>query len=459
MHLTVHQLHATIGGQLRLGSMLSDVGAAQLGRVVCDHRQLQAGDVFWPLGTESSEHAEEALTRGASGVVVAGLVVQPRADRWSIQVDDARQAMHKLAALAGSQFRGKAVAVSGCVGKTTTLEMIDAVLGQRLAGVVSAQTDDLAIALPLCLLNTQDGDDYALIEVPANPEKSAVLADVYKPQINVITQLDGFLERASASESESAYKNLIATWSADEHAILNGDDANLRRVAQNCRAKAVWVGRGGDCDIVATNVRSTAGRLRFNAAGHDFNLHAWGRHHLTSALTAVAVGQLFGMTTSEISEGLADFQPLPLRCEVSRWAGATLISDCSSVAGGGIRASLELLREVDAAGRRIVVCGDMLPLGPGSGRVHQHAGAQVVTQCGADMLLAVGTHRYHVVDGARTAGMPLEKAVACEDAEDVVSTLRQTVRPGDAVLIKGSQASSMQRIVQALEWQPRRRAA
>jgi UDP-N-acetylmuramoyl-tripeptide--D-alanyl-D-alanine ligase len=82
-----------------------------------------------------------------------------------------------------------------------------------------------------------------------------------------------------------------------------------------------------------------------------------------------------------------------------------------------------------------------------------------VTDCGADLLLAMGTHRYHLVDGARTAGMPVAQAIACEDAEDVVSTLRQIVRPGDVVLIKGSQVTSMQRIVQALEWQPQRRAA
>ncbi len=179
----------------------------------------------------------------------------------------------------------------------------------------------------------------------------------------------------------------------------------------------------------------------------------WGRHHLAGALAAVAVGKIFGLPMTEIAAGLADFQPPPQRCEVSQVHGATIINDTYNASPTAMRAALELLRDFDAPGRRIVVCGDMRELGRASSEFHRQLGGEVVTLCGADLLVACGEHAAEVAAGASEAGMPAAQIVACRSPEETLPHLGGAIAPGDVVLIKGSRALAMERLVTALESQ------
>jgi UDP-N-acetylmuramoyl-tripeptide--D-alanyl-D-alanine ligase len=185
----------------------------------------------------------------------------------------------------------------------------------------------------------------------------------------------------------------------------------------------------------------------------------WGRHHLTSALAAVAVGRIFGLSMAEIANGLAGFEPPPMRCQVNQVGGTTIINDAYNASPTAMRAALELLRDFDAPGRRIVVCGDMRELGDAAGPLHRQLGDQVVTLCGADMLVACGDHAQEVVEGARAAGMPRGRTLACREPAETLPHLDESLSPGDVVLIKGSRALAMERLVAALETRTLRRAA
>src|SRR4029077_19101013 len=138
---------------------------------------------------------------------------------------------------------------------------------------------------------------------------------------------------------------------------LNGDDPALRRMAENCRARVVWFGRGADVDLQAEHVESRHGRLSFRVDGQSYELAVWGRHHLTAALAAIAVGRMFDFDAAEIAAALAGFTGVPMRCEVNRAAAATIVNDCYNSSPTAMRAALELLREIDAPGKRIVVAG------------------------------------------------------------------------------------------------------
>src|SRR5690606_29734305 len=109
---------------------------------------------------------------------------------------------------------------------------------------------------------------------------------------------------------------------ADGRAVLCGDDARLRRLAGRSRAKTLWFGRGLDNDLVATHVECGDGQLRFEVEGTPMSVAVWGRHYLTSALAAVAVGRIFGIRDLEISRGLAEFEPPPMRCQITRTPSA-----------------------------------------------------------------------------------------------------------------------------------------
>src|SRR5688572_9245523 len=142
MILTAHQLHSIVGGELRLGPLSVHGVDKELTRVVTDSGQVRPGDVFWGLQgsrQDGASFAADAMSRGAAGVVAANCHVVPRGDCFSIRVQDGLAALRSLAAWHRDQFTGTAVAVTGSVGKTTTREMIRAVLGQSMSGSASPE--------------------------------------------------------------------------------------------------------------------------------------------------------------------------------------------------------------------------------------------------------------------------------------------------------------------------------
>jgi UDP-N-acetylmuramoyl-tripeptide--D-alanyl-D-alanine ligase len=297
--------------------------------------------------------------------------------------------------------------------------------------------------------------DYAVVELGANHQgEIGALASLCRPQIGVITRigeahLAGFGDRRGVAEAKA---ELLSALPVDGCAVLNGDDDELRRVCTRSRAKNIrWVGRRGDCDFTATHIQSHAGSLSFTVDGQHLIVPVWGRHHVTAALTAVAIGKEFGLGWTELRESLADFHPPTMRCEVSTLQGAKIINDAYNANPTAMRAALELLRDFDAPGRRIVVCGDMRELGVQAPSLHRKLGDEVVTLCGADLLVACGEHAADVVAGARAAGMPRRRTLICREPREAAIRVQQMLTTGDVVLVKGSRTMGMERVIAA--WQ------
>ena len=457
MPLTLAELREITGGRLRLAAMPPRHGeTTHVGPIVTDSRRVQTETVFWGLQGprfDGSCFAEDALMRGAAGVVVAGRDVEPWAGRWSLRVDDALQALSTLAAWHRSQFNGRVVAVTGSVGKTTTRLMIDTVLRSKFCGITSPQNYNNHIGLPLSLLRLERDQKYAALELGASASgEIEKLAGLCRPHIGVITRigeahLGGFGSQQQLAEAKA---ELLRALPANGIAVLNGDDPWLRQMADRTAARVVWIGRGSNCDFAAVDVRSGVGRLEFRVGEQHYRVPVWGRHHLIGALAAIAVGQEFGMTPTEIAAALADFEPPPMRCQVTDAAGATLIDDSYNASPSAMRAAFDLLREVDAPGERVVVLGDMKELGPASRQWHRRLGEETVTRCGADRLIAYGEHADDVVLAARKAGMKPAQATACRQLDEVISLSMQAIRPGSAVLVKGSRAMSLDRVAESL---------
>lgn len=461
---TLGELQQTIGGTLQPDSGAEcDPRATRLGRVVADSRQVEPGDVFWALvgpNHDGADFAGEAFARGAMGVVAARMVEAP-SGRWVLTVDDAERALREWAKACRESFTGTVIAVTGSVGKTTTRQMIHSVLKTRLSGTASPKNYNNHVGVPLSVLRIEAQHDYAVLELGASARgEIAALAELSSPTIGVITNvgdahLGGFGSRAGVAEAKA---ELVAALPTGGHAVL-ADHPMLRRLASRYGVPVTWIGRGGECDLAATDVRWSHGKLSFRVFGRKFCVPVWGRHHLDSALAAVAVGLMMGFDLGEIAAALEGFRPIAMRCEVTRAGGATIINDAYNASPTAMRAALELLRELRAPGRRIVVAGDMSELGHESAALHRRLGIQAVTICGADMLIACGGFAGHVVAGARTAGMPPARSFACATAEEAIPRLGETVRPGDVVLVKGSRTMGMERVVEAIRRHPTLKAA
>lgn len=459
--LTLEKLITASNGRLRCGSGCSGTFAAesQSLRVVTHTQDVQPGDIFWALSGQNhngADFANQAYQRGAVGVVAAAGQVDPPEGCWVLDVEDSLTALQQLATYRRQHFSGQVIAVTGSVGKTTTREMIHAVLSEKLYGCTSPRNFNNHVGLPLSLFQVSDDHDYAVLELGASAAgEIEMLSATCRPQVAVITSagdahLGGFGSRETVIQSKL---ELLAALDEDGWAILGGDRLLISKAAAVFKGRTTTVGRFVESDLCPANVNHREGVLSFDLDGTRFEVQVWGRHYLTNALVAVAIGRQFGLSDPEICRGLRRFKPLPGRCNVRKIGDIKIIDDSYNASPQAMKAALDLLGQLTTHSRRVVVLGDMCELGEASKHLHRRAGQDVVTRGAADFLLTCGQHGRDYIEGAVAAGMPEDSYLIESDANSAATTLASAVRPGDVVLVKGSRAQGMERIVEALSKQ------
>jgi UDP-N-acetylmuramoyl-tripeptide--D-alanyl-D-alanine ligase len=457
MHRTTFDnlLRATGGTAVRLG------GRAAFDRVQTDSRQVRGGDLFWPLkGTRHDAHdfLAEAVSRGATACVVAKhRLADVPAELPAVVVDDTHAALSRFAAWHRCGWDGTVVGVTGSFGKTTTREMVHAVLSSRYTGTRSPQNYNNHFGVPLSLLEIERRHHFAVIEFGASARgEIARTAAVARPDVGVITGIgpahlssergDGFGDVPGVIQAKS---ELVESLAETGLAILAGDDARLRRIACRVHCRAVFVGEGEANAVRATGVWQSNRQLDFSVDEARYRVPVAGRHHLTAALVAVAVGREFGLSPHEMREGLAAFEPVPGRCHVLSVGPWTVIDDTYNANPASTQAACRLLRDwqLRPPGRKHLVLGDMLELGDHAAAYHRQAGRQVGVSR-VDHLLACGQFSGEVVAGAVDEG--LHAAHACAAVDEVLEQLERSLGPGDVVLVKGSRSMRMERVVDRL---------
>ena len=235
-------------------------------------------------------------------------------------------------------------------------------------------------------------------------------------------------------------------------AVLNADDERLRRVGRAHPGRVVWFGRDRACEVSAGNWRGSLAGMRFDLRldGRvlDVALPLAGAHNLTNFLAAAAAAHAAGVAPEAIAAAASQVAPASHRGEVHRLAGGvTLLDDSYNSNPAAVTAAVAALG-LSGARRRVAVLGDMLELGPSGPELHRQAGRWLVGQ--VELLAAVGPLAREILAGAREAGLPPEALLAFPDAAAAAAELPALVRPGDAVLVKGSRGVRLETVVAAL---------
>ena len=491
--LGIQELAVLIGGRVQFGSTSPPDGLPRrVGRIVADVADVAAEDVFWaPQAPEHDVAASmrQAYAHGARGVVVASggtgtwtrlsetrrpvsegpddagsaeasrtVAWNPPAGCFSIEVDDTWKALQQLVRWHRQRLAGRVIAVGGPLGKTTTVRMIEAVLSGCFSGRAPLCAEKAPWSLPLAVLQLQREDAYGVLECHASrKDEIPSLSHLCQPEIGVINSLAQNVN-SSGEEGEGCEPEWLPHLPEHGWAVLNGDEPRLCDWADRVKSRVMLVGRGSHCDLNATHVRGGQGELKFSVEGIDCTVRIWGRHSLPAALAAYAVGRIMGLSPRDAAARLKEFQPLAHRCQVACQNCVTVIDDTY---GGGFeswRAALEVLREVETTGRRIVACGGVGENEQGT-RWEREIGRAMVAQCGADWLIACGSQGRRMVEAAQAAGMPVGRAVWRPQIKDAAAQLRQLVQPGDAVLVKGGGDAAWELVVRQVFGRPLASAA
>jgi UDP-N-acetylmuramoyl-tripeptide--D-alanyl-D-alanine ligase len=438
------------------GELLNGSPDTLVHRTCTDSRAAQIGDLFFALpGDRFDGHTfvHDVAKRGVTAVVVQrSRISNPLPDCAVIVVDDTRRALGQLAAAYRRDFSLPIIAVGGSNGKTTTKELIAAVLRQKLASLWSEASFNNDIGVPLTLLRLEKKLEAAVIEVGTNhPGEIAPLAKMIQPRFGVITNigrehLEFFGDLDGVADEEGA---LAESLPEDGMLLINGDNELSARIAKRTRAKVIFLGmdQTNDWQISditlgnqGTSFRVTAPDARFSG---EYHVNLVGRHQAVNALFAIALGAELDLTRDEISRGLVECEPPKMRLQLWEWNGVRVLDDAYNANADSMIAALQTLCDLPCKGRRVAVLGDMAELGASSEAAHAEVGRRAV-ELGVEQLFVVGKMAGVVAKAARDAG--LNRVLEFEGVEAVVSAVKQFVKSGDVLLMKASRAARLERI-------------
>ncbi len=432
-----------------------------------DSRRIESGQLFFAIRGprhDGHEFVVAALDRDAAGAVVdREFWKQAPASIHSflIPVEETTGALQVLAHHVRREWGGLLIAVTGSMGKTTTKEMIAALLATRFSVHRSQGNLNNHYGLPLALLGLEPSHEVAVVELAMSaPGEIARLSQIAEPDVGVVTNvgpvhLEFFDSVDSIAKAKRELVENLSTRHGKATAVLNFDDSRVRKFAKGFDGHVLTFGQGEGAMFRGTNVRpQPEGGSLFHFSGPsvdaEFTVPLPGTHNVENALAALATVSTCGVDGGSFAQALASFKNLSQRSEIFTLAGnITILNDCYNSNPRAMERMLETLSGWSPAKRRIVVAGEMLELGPTSPEWHRQIGRKLV-ECGVDNLVAVQGDARFIREGALEAGIHANKAVFFPDASEAAVYCQSLLEPGDVVLVKGSRGVNLERVTELL---------
>jgi len=452
---------------------------ARAAGVSIDSRTVARGEIFFAVRGERHD-AHKFVAGALDAGALAAVIAIGRRDEFEravhsrlLCVDDPLAALQRLARewrmewgrSAGRNSRPRLLAgVTGSVGKTTTKEILAAILGARFRTLKSTGNLNNQFGVPLTLAQLDAEHDAAVIEMGMSRiGEIARLAWMARPEVGVVTRvapvhLEFF---ASVEEIAVAKRELIEGLAGEDPvAVLNADDARVASFAQvveaRGRGRVIRFGAAAQADFRALRVteRGLDGtELDYSspAGSATVRIPLLGRHNALNALAAIAAASCWGIGAEETREALAGLKAGEMRGQVLRFeAGYTVINDCYNSSPAALAAAIASLSRIPEVRRRVVVAGEMLELGVASAQLHREAGAQAAAFGNIDWIFGVQGEADQILRGAAAAGhSPAEQRFFASAAE-AAEFLPGFLRAGDVMLLKGSRGVHLERVVEAL---------
>lgn len=453
--VTLAQIAQAVGGTL-----LGDADPSTPVSTVCyNTRELHEGDVFLPLmgeRTDGHNFIDQALKSGAVAAFTARKPGTLLPGKGYILVKDTAAVPATLAAWYRSRFTIPYVSVTGSVGKTTTKDMVAAVLSEKFSVYKTPGNHNNTLGVPMALLDLTHEHQVGVMEMGMNHAGEIdFISALIKPSITLITNIgDAHIENLGSREGILAAKaEVFAHMPEDGLAILNGDDELLMTLKGTIKQRIITCGASPyndyyvsdlDRDLATDNLRCV---LHTPAGMAELTIPAVGDYMIYPVLMAAAVGEQLGMTADEIVRGVLRYAPTKMRMNVvDRGAHVRILDDCYNANPQSVRAGLQTLASTQRD-FKVAILGDMLELGPLGPNMHAMVG-QLIGETHINCLVAIGELSRHTAKAAEDAQVPQVYWFATK--EEALATIAKLVEPGSAILVKASRKMEFEEIVRYL---------
>ncbi|HJV04962.1 MAG TPA: UDP-N-acetylmuramoyl-tripeptide--D-alanyl-D-alanine ligase [Actinomycetota bacterium] len=425
-------------------------------RVAVDSHEVTGGDLFVALRGErvdGHDFVDGAFAAGAAAALVDRPVARPH-----VLVADTEDALRRLAVDERTAMSATVIGITGSTGKTSVKDLTAAILGMRFRVSASPRSFNTEVGVPVTLLNADPEADVVVCEMGSRGlGHIRSLTEVARPVVGVVTNVGlAHLEMFGSPENvANAKAELVEALPAAGTAVLNADDPVVRSFAERTAARVVLFGTEEGTDVRGEDLRlDETGRPSFTLRTADgaerVDLPVAGEHMAWNALAAAGAGVALGLTAGECAAGLKEARISGWRMEiVEASAGYRIVNDAYNANPTSMAAALKAAAWMARDGRSIAVLGHMAELGPIADREHERVG-ELAARLGIDRLVVVGPEARRIAVGAIREGVEPDRVTEVASVEEAASAVREAVRPGDVVLLKGSRVAGLERVAEAI---------
>lgn len=456
-NLTVREIVSAVHGRLLCGSPETIVSYISI-----DSRDIQVQTLFTPIigeRVDAHKFLKQVFEQGAVAAFTShGEIVDE--SKPHILVEDTERALGDLAVYYRSKFPVPVVGITGSVGKTSTKEMIAAALSAKFNVLKTAGNQNSNIGVPLTLFRLGPEHEIAVVEMGISDfGEMDELVRFTQPETAVVTNIGvahiGILKSQENIMSEKL--KIAKNFGPDQKLYLNGNDTMLRAAAADYEHAAVLFGCGEASQgfaYYAKNIHVKDGMQHFTlvwAQGKtDVVIRLLGMHNVNNAVVAMAIAMQYGIAPEAAAGGLYAYEGVAMRQQINHLRdGIKVIDDTYNASPDSIKSGIQVLELLDNPGRKIAVLADVLELGELSWQCHYETGCHVA-QSGVHEVVTVGQEMKALVQAVNGRN-PAIKTHNFTNNQDAAQYLISIVRPGDALLVKGSRGMHQEEIVAALK--------
>jgi UDP-N-acetylmuramoyl-tripeptide--D-alanyl-D-alanine ligase len=439
---------------------------ARVAGVSIDSRTIRRGELFIAIHgprNDGHDYVADVVESGALAAVVAGPVVS-RYPGWiqdrCITVPDTLTALHELARAVRKDWGKKICGITGSVGKTTTKEILAALLGAKLRVLKTEGNFNNEYGLPLTIFRLEDDDDAAVLEMGMSfPGELKRLAAIARPDVAILTRVAPahLMNFSSVEEIALAKRELVEGLNGPNSlAVLNSDDLRVAAMAKVAPGRVIFYGVETPAEFRAEGIEDrgalgSAFTLIHKGKRMRLETSLPGRHVVWNALAAIAAASEWNVGVEVARTVLPNLRTPSMRGELIRFTnGFALINDAYNSSPAALQAMCSLLAATPGFQRRILAAGEMRELGPASAQLHREGGEFAGRTGKIDFVVGVQGDALQIVEGAIAAGVPRDHTKFFATPENAAEFLASFVKPGDLLLVKGSRSVKMERIVEAM---------